>query len=81
MNLKEVIKNLADCNGVSGDETEACALALGYLKEFTDDCYIKNNCVFGNFGKREKDKKHILLDAHIDSIGLVVKGIDDSMIV
>ena len=38
MNLKEVIKSLADASGVSGDEIEAAKLALGYLKEFTDDC-------------------------------------------
>lgn len=77
MDLKEVIKSLADASGVSGDETEAAKLALGYLKEFTDDCYIKNNCVFGNFGKREKGKPHILLDAHIDQIGFVVTFITD----
>ncbi|MGN1304749.1 MAG: M20/M25/M40 family metallo-hydrolase [Oscillospiraceae bacterium] len=77
MNLKEVIKSLADSSGVSGDEDGAAKLALGYLKEFTDDCYIKNNCVFGNFGKREKGKPHILLDAHIDQIGFVVTYITD----
>ncbi|MGN0599970.1 MAG: M42 family metallopeptidase [Oscillospiraceae bacterium] len=77
MDLKEVIKSLADSSGVSGDEDSAAKLALGYLKEFTDDCYIKNNCVFGNFGKREKGKPHILLDAHIDQIGFVVTYITD----
>lgn len=77
MDLKEVIKSLADSSGVSGDETDAAKLALGYLKEFTDDCYIKNNCVFGNFGKRENGKPHILLDAHIDQIGFVVTYITD----
>lgn len=77
MDLKEVIKSLADSSGVSGDEDSAAKLALGYMKEFTDDCYIKNNCVFGNFGKREKGKPHILLDAHIDQIGFVVTYITD----
>ena len=46
MDLKEVIKSLADASGVSGDETEAAKFALSYLKEFTNDCYVKNNCVF-----------------------------------
>lgn len=77
MDLKETIKKLADCSGVSGDEDCAAELALGYLKEFTDDCFIKNKCVFGNFGKREKGKPHILLDAHIDRIGFVVTFITD----
>lgn len=77
MDLKETIKRLADCSGVSGDEYPAAELALDYLKEYTDDCYIKNNCVFGNFGVRSEEKKHILLDAHIDRVGFVVTHITD----
>lgn len=77
MDLKETIKKLADCGGVSGDEDSAAKLALGLLREYTDDCYIKNNCVFGNFGKREESRPHILLDAHIDRIGFVVTHITE----
>lgn len=77
MDLKETIKKLADCSGVSGDEEAASALALEYMHKLTDDCCIKNKCVFGNFGKRESGKPHILLDAHIDQIGFVVTYITD----
>lgn len=77
MDFKKTIMSLADSCGVSGDENEAAELALNYLKEFTDDCYIKNNSVFGNFGVREQGKPHILLDAHIDQIGFVVTYIND----
>lgn len=77
MDLKKKVMSLADAVGVSGDENSAAEFALGYLKEFTDDCYIKNNSVFGNFGTREQGKTHVLIDAHIDQIGFVVTYITD----
>ena len=77
MNLKQITMSLADAKGVSGDENEAAQLALSYLKEYTDDCCIKNGNVIGNFGVREDGKKHILIDAHIDQIGFVVSYITD----
>lgn len=77
MDLKKTVMSLADAYGVSGDENSAAELALSYLKEYTSDCYIKNGSVFGNFGKREEGKKHILIDAHIDQIGFVVTYITD----
>lgn len=77
MDLKKVIMTLADSAGVSGDECEAADLAMAYLKEFTSDCYIKNGSVIGNFGERSEDKPHVLIDAHIDRIGLVVTYITD----
>lgn len=77
MDLKKTVMSLADAVGVSGDENSAAELALGYLKEFTDDCYIKNNSVFGNFGTREQGKPHVLIDAHIDQIGFVITYITD----
>ena len=77
MNLKEITMSLADAYGVSGDEKNAAEKALAYLKEYTDDCYIKNGNVIGNFGVRENGKPHILIDAHIDQIGFVVSHITD----
>lgn len=68
--------SLADCNGVSGDEREAAELALSCLKQYTDDCFIKNNNVIGHLGVKG-GKPHILIDAHIDRIGLVVTYITE----
>ncbi len=76
MDLEKTIMSLADADGVSGDETEAAQLALSMLKEYTDDCYIKNGNVIGHFGCKGK-KPHILLDAHIDRIGFVVTYITE----
>ncbi len=77
MNLKETIMSLADTYGVSGNEDGAAELALSFLKEYTDNCYIKNNSVVGFFGEREEGKPLVLLDAHIDQIGFVVTYITD----
>ncbi|MBP1550576.1 MAG: M42 family peptidase, partial [Oscillospiraceae bacterium] len=76
MNLEQTIIQLADTSGVSGDETKAAELALEMLKEFTDDCYIKNGNVIGHLGKKGA-KPHIMIDAHIDQIGFVVTYITD----
>ena len=76
MNLEQTIIQLADTSGVSGDETKAAELALEMLKEFTDDCYIKNGNVIGHLGTKSA-KPHILIDAHIDQIGFVVTYITE----
>lgn len=76
MNLESTIFSLADVAGVSGDEGEAAELALSFLKNYAADCEIKNGNVIGHFGSRGK-KPHILIDAHIDRIGLVVTYITD----
>lgn len=77
MKSKETITSLADAHGVSGDENAAAELALSYMKKLTDDCCIKNGNVIGNFGVRTENKKHVLIDAHIDSIGFAVTFITD----
>lgn len=76
MELEKIIMSLADTAGVSGDEGEAAELALSYLKEYTDDCFIKNGSVIGRLGAKD-GKPHVLLDAHIDRIGLVVTHITE----
>ncbi|MDE6132404.1 MAG: M28 family peptidase, partial [Oscillospiraceae bacterium] len=67
---------LADSSGVSGDEKAAAELALSYLKQYADDCFIKNNNVVGHLGTKG-GKPHVLIDAHIDRIGLVVTYITE----
>ena len=76
MNLEKTIMALSCAKGVSGDESEAAELALSMLKEYTEDCYIKNGNVIGHLGVKGKNP-HILIDAHIDQIGLVVTHITE----
>lgn len=76
MELEQTIMSLADTSGVSGDEKAAAELALSYLKEYTDDCFIKNNNVVGRLGQKG-GKPRVLIDAHIDRIGMVVTYITE----
>lgn len=77
MELKKILMELSSAKGVSGEEDEAAKLSLSYLKKYTNDCEIKNGNVIANFGERKEGKPHILLDAHIDQIGLIVTYITD----
>lgn len=75
--IKELIEDLTRPVGVSGDEGEAaktaCSLLASYGKVRIDAlgnvvCTVKEPC---------EGKPHILLDAHLDQIGLIVQSIDD----
>lgn len=78
LELKNVIFDLSSADGVSGEESCAAQYALKYLKNYTDDCFIKNGNVIGNFGNRKNGTPHILIDAHIDHVGLIVTNIYES---
>lgn len=74
MDLKQLCFSLCQKAGTSGDEKD---ISL-YIKELTDEyipCEIDR---LGNVrGTLQGKHEHILLDAHIDQIGMVVRGVDD----
>ena len=73
MDLKELCFKLSDISATSGDETGFSHELIKLLNEYMP-CKIDN---VGNvLGSSEKGDFHILLDAHIDQVGLVVRGID-----
>ncbi|MDE6103070.1 MAG: M42 family peptidase, partial [Oscillospiraceae bacterium] len=78
LELKNVMFDLSAADGVSGEESCAAQCALKYLKNYTDNCFIKNGNVIGNFGDRKNGTPHILIDAHIDQVGLIVTNIYES---
>ncbi len=74
MDAKKLCFSLAEKNGTSGDEREVCE----YAKELLSEYMTAKIDVLGNVVGTLGDKgPHILLDAHIDQIGLVVRHIDD----
>ncbi len=77
MNIAEMLMDLADCAGVSGDETCASEKAMEYLSKYSGNFRIKNGNVIADFGEREEGKSHILIDAHIDQIGFIINYITD----
>lgn len=74
MDIKELCFSLSEKTGTSGDESEACLYAKELLSEYME---TKTDVLGNVVGTMGKGSTHILLDAHIDQIGLVVRHIDD----
>lgn len=74
MNLKQLCFSLAEKNGSSGDEREVAEFARELLSEYMDAKIDRLGSVRGTMGSKGT---HILLDAHIDQIGMVVRHIDE----
>lgn len=75
--MKDLLLKFCECFGSSGDEIEVCRLAVTELSKYANVTIDKNSNVIATMGD-EKAKKHILLDAHIDQIGMIVTDIDES---
>ena len=76
--MTELLKNLCNLDGISGDEGAVRDFIISEIKDFCD--YKTDN--LGNiivFKKGKKtNKKKILLDAHMDEVGLIITNITDS---
>ncbi|MGN0531883.1 MAG: M42 family metallopeptidase [Eubacterium sp.] len=73
MNTIDLLKKLTCPVGVSGDESEISSVVSELLAEYGDVSVDSMNNVYCTFG----EGYHFLLDAHIDEIGMVVKGVSD----
>lgn len=78
MDIKAALKVLTEEIGVSGDEFSASAKAAEFLSRYAQDVAVDD---FGNVTGFVKcgspNAKTLLLDAHIDRVGLIVTYIDD----
>lgn len=72
--LVSLLFDLCDCSGVSGYENDAVSKAEKYLSKYMS-CSIDK---LGNLiARTEGEGIRVLLDAHIDRIGLIVTAIDE----
>lgn len=79
MDIKEILSRLSQADGVSGNECNAAEITLDILKKYTHNCYIdKSDNVIGEFGSRTDSSFHIMIDAHIDQVGLIVTSITEN---
>lgn len=73
-----ILKNLSNMDGVSGDEFKISIYLKNVLKKYTDDIEVDN---MGNITaclkKAEAGYLNILLDAHIDQVGMIVTSITE----
>lgn len=76
MSVNEIITGLAQAIGPAGAEGGAATLAAQLLGDFVPVKRDALGNVIAEFGKKDA-KEHILLDAHIDEIGMIVTFIDD----
>jgi endoglucanase len=77
MDYKELLKKLSESHGVSGHERGIYDLLKKEFEEISDEVLEDN---FGNLifkKKGTKGKYKVMLAAHLDEIGLMVKDIDE----
>lgn len=70
--LTELIMKLADIDGVSGNEAAAARYCGDILIKYTENVEYRGGSVLAHFGRRSEGKPHLLIDAHIDRVGLIV---------
>lgn len=75
--MKELIQTLTSAVGVSGDEAAAAAVVIELLKPYGKVTADALGNILCTLKQPEEGKEHILLDAHLDQIGLIVQQIDD----
>jgi endoglucanase len=79
MDLREILTKLSERDAPSGFEAPAATLASELLRPYVDDVHtdaLGNTIGVKRFGK--PDAKRLLIDAHIDEIGLIITGVEDS---
>lgn len=79
--IKNTIKKLCSTVGVAGLESKASETAAELLRDYTNGIYDCRIDHFGNVTALIKsdnpNAKTLMLDAHIDEIGMIVIAIDD----
>lgn len=78
MNIKNYIKTLTSLSGVSGFEYRVSDFLVDHLKNY---CTQVNTDSLGNViacKKSAKGNGKVMLEAHIDEIGMIVKSIDEN---
>jgi len=74
--LQQLVFRLCSASGLSGDEHRAAQVALEELSKYSQVSIDTMGNVIAKLGDQSA-KTQLMLDAHIDQIGLVVTGITD----
>lgn len=79
--MKKVLEELCGCTAPSGFEAPAAAAAARLLEPLVDE--VKTDRMGNVIGVRRcgrPDAKKLLLDAHLDEIGLLVTGVEEGFL-
>src|SRR3990172_12770428 len=72
--MYEMLQKLMETIGISGDESEVRNLVMKEIRKHVDEVTIDS---VGNVIARKKgEAPRVMLAAHLDEIGLMVRGID-----
>ena len=77
LDIKNTLKEVTSMVNIGNYDNGLSTYLCDVLKKYSNDVYVKNGNVIANFGNREENKPHVLLDAHIDQIGMIVTYITD----
>lgn len=77
MDIKKAVISLSEVRGASGDESRAALLARDMLREYCPDAEIVSGNVIGTFGEYREGLPRLVLDAHIDQVGMIVTYITE----
>lgn len=78
MDVKDTLLKLCKAHGVSGRENEITKLLQTMLSPYSDDIFLNPlGSIVAKISEARDDYPEILLEAHIDQVGLVVTSITD----
>ncbi len=81
MNLYETINLLSSSCGPTGFENAAAEIAVEVMKPLVDESYLdKMGNAIGVLRCGRPNAKKIVLDAHLDEVGMIVTGYDDGFL-
>ena len=79
--MRQALERLCTCTAPSGFEGPAAAVAAELLRPLVDEVSIdRMGNVLGVRRSKTPDAPKLLLDAHLDEIGLIVTGVEDGFL-
>lgn len=78
MDVKDTLLKLCEANGVSGRENEIANLLKTMLSSYSDNIFLNPlGSIVARVSEASDNYPEVLLEAHIDQVGLVVTSITD----
>lgn len=79
MSILETTKEFIQIPGISGFEQDFSEAVCEKLKNYCPDARVtKTHCVVGSLPSKDEDAPEILIEAHLDRIGLIVSSVDEN---
>lgn len=79
MDIYKLLCALCEKRGISGNESDIAEFSESILKNYCSETKIdKFNNVYGFIPSGKKNAKKLMIEAHLDRIGLMVKNIDEN---